>query len=1539
MGRILKKYLSVLLICSLVLTTNATFTFANGLNTETTEAAVETSKAVESSEAVESNEVVETSETVETAETVEASETVETSESVEKSFVGPSTDEEESEETSEYVEEPEEETTVEKTTAEETTAEETSAEETSAEETSAEETTAEETSAEETTAEETSAEETSAEETTAEVTSAEETTTEESTTEESTIEEATTVETTTKETIVEEATLSEASVGENADEKLFSNNSNELIFTFPDEFKGKALFDSGEGSSVIIYDDPPATKPSCVYIIDKNLKYVNRGWDFKTNTMTDPVWKSDNELDQFISEWNDNMHNVSAEIKPHFFLVKSASIVHAPNKVQYNYGEEIDPKGLILSVSGDTESRDDIAYDKAELKHLFAIEQYDSNGNKINGNKITALTHHIRYSIFGVYCDVNITVNPALIFICPDTYSTCFNYKNGPTRIDYKPTDTIKIPIVHMNDVTEQINIGWYKDEVARENWINDTILERTINEWKNNPSHVLLIFVSLDWVKNVYWQAGPTTRTYKVGEQFDPSGLVLNVVSQSKVEVDISYDNPGYKDMIQYELCDKNDKKIEGNIITADTDHVKFRVFKYKTVDVQLYEKGNYKFTFKIDSKHRNYARFNSVDGPTEIVYYADDLKTKPITIPTVYLRNILPPEGVIMKRDWGKGEPYYTPKIDSELLDYINLWTQVPSEDVEFYADFYRKDVSKINTKPTKLTYNVGDKIDPTGLILDISYSQRPWEVENVAYDSPLYKHLFSYALLDENKNIVNKSIVTKDTKYCRFYFNFGLYNDVEIDVIPPKTFTFVNNDGYFDGIASKQRIEYYSYNASNITIPVPYLTSSGKFDYGWTDGTVDMLDVALQQKINAWKANPEENVVITVNTYDQADVGSNVDASAGPTKTRYYEGRKFAPAGLEFEAYDDGHVRTKTIKYNEPQYARLFTDVTYLDSSKHPITTDVMTTETSYVSMKFNNSVNVVCSVIVSEEPQTPIFTFINNDGYFDGDENKVEIEYRSDELETNPIKIPVPYLTYGNGKFDLGWNDGTIDMLDVALQQKINEWSANPTDNVIIAVNAYEQADVGAYKDVSTNPTKTNYYEGERFNPAGLAFDAYDSSHAHNKTIKYDEVQYKRLFADTVFYLDSGKNLIDTDVMTLNTKYAAVYFNNCIFALSEVTVSEEPSGHSLVFLNDYGYFDGVESKTWVEYKSNSINNDAINIPVPYMDLGNGKFDYGWNDGAVDMLDVALRVKIDSWVKNPDTDLLIYVNAYDQADKNSYVNASKNPTKTLYHVGEKFNPSGLEFLAYDDGRVRTKTIKYDDVQYKRLFANITYLDSKKNPIDTDVMTLKTKYAAVYFNNCLYVVSPVTVSGKTTPYNPSDSDEGNSSSSPTVGPMGDLTKNPLYQQKFLQQVQINSTNNIPQNSLIANVELAMTLLSSSENANIPRSNVVDAYGNTGFGKWQKVPGTATWYFLAGDLNANGTLGTAGFVANGLYNLSWAGTNGWYSFSSTGVMQTGWQQINGRLYYFEPNSNDTNYGKASVGSRTINGQVYSFDHNGALAQ
>ena len=47
--------------------------------------------------------------------------------------------------------------------------------------------------------------------------------------------------------------------------------------------------------------------------------------------------------------------------------------------------------------------------------------------------------------------------------------------------------------------------------------------------------------------------------------------------------------------------------------------------------------------------------------------------------------------------------------------------------------------------------------------------------------------------------------------------------------------------------------------------------------------------------------------------------------------------------------------------------------------------------------------------------------------------------------------------------------------------------------------------------------------------------------------------------------------------------------------------------------------------------------------------------------------------------------------------------------------------------------------------------------------------------------------------------------------------------------------------------------------------------------------------------------------------------------------------MQIGWQQINGKLYYFEPNASSSDYGKAATGTKIIDGKTFNFDANGSL--
>ena len=175
-----------------------------------------------------------------------------------------------------------------------------------------------------------------------------------------------------------------------------------------------------------------------------------------------------------------------------------------------------------------------------------------------------------------------------------------------------------------------------------------------------------------------------------------------------------------------------------------------------------------------------------------------------------------------------------------------------------------------------------------------------------------------------------------------------------------------------------------------------------------------------------------------------------------------------------------------------------------------------------------------------------------------------------------------------------------------------------------------------------------------------------------------------------------------------------------------------------------------------------------------------------------------------------------------------------------------------------------------------------------------------------------------------------------GGGSSDPTHGPMGDLTKNPLYA-NALNNIAVNTANNIPQTSLLNNNGLYVQLKSMQENANTSFNNAKDVFGNTGYGQWLRVPNSTTWYFYAGDLNQVNGQQTQGFLSNGWFNLGWDGQDRWYHFDTSGVMQLGWYQEAGKTYFLQNDLNDNWYGKAVTGTQNIGGRVYNFDSTGAL--
>ncbi len=108
-----------------------------------------------------------------------------------------------------------------------------------------------------------------------------------------------------------------------------------------------------------------------------------------------------------------------------------------------------------------------------------------------------------------------------------------------------------------------------------------------------------------------------------------------------------------------------------------------------------------------------------------------------------------------------------------------------------------------------------------------------------------------------------------------------------------------------------------------------------------------------------------------------------------------------------------------------------------------------------------------------------------------------------------------------------------------------------------------------------------------------------------------------------------------------------------------------------------------------------------------------------------------------------------------------------------------------------------------------------------------------------------------------------------------------------------------------------------------------------MDEYGVMVTG-WKKV-GTYWYYFDADGVMATGWEKVDGewyyFDANGLMVTGWlkVGTS-WYYMDEYGVMTVGWLKVNGVWYYFDAN------GVMAADTRMlIDGQIYTFDENGAM--
>ena len=796
-----------------------------------------------------------------------------------------------------------------------------------------------------------------------------------------------------------------------------------------------------------------------------------------------------------------------------------------------------------------------------------------------------------------------------------------------------------------------------------------------------------------------------------------------------------------------------------------------------------------------------------------------------------------------------------------------------------------FWHKDTKEvvsftINTPPTKTAYFVGETFDATGLVVDVTYDDGT--TGQMSYATTPDKFSFepdgALALTDTFVTIkLNDATAPQPIAVTKEASSINVISG-------PNTILYSKGDK-FDPTGLVIHVEYTDSTTDDITYSDA--TAAGFiFTPALTDAFTD-ADVGHRVTVGYGGRTCEVATIDPIHDDAFAYIDYNVTSGA---KIVVYDIDRNTLSTILDTAIANGAIGFHEIEASGFNDAR---------NKYNIITPDTLTKE--QVLDKFDNyaggklfiggTFNSISSIKV-DTPPTKTAYFVGDS--FDPTGFKVTVTYQ--DGSTRQFSYPTDA-----SRFSFAVNDPLT----------INDTKATATiynQNIDIPIAVTKEA---ISMNIVKNPNNLLYSKGDKFDPTGLVI------HVAYRDGSSDDITYNDATA-AGFTFDPALSHAFTDA-DVGHKVKVGYAGKS----AEISSMEPIKDDSFVYIN-YNISTDTKSAAYnidrnilISMLDEAMLNDALGF---YVIEANGIDDalkkYDKNATETLTKDQVLE-KFDNYTGGK---LFIgpSFKAPDPWDVKTIALSPSSTVKTRYDLYESFNPSGLVLtVTYYNGVV-------EDITYEGNASKFRFSPSLGSSLITDNTEMTITYINRSVKLLLRVIKP-------------DNGGGSGGSSASSGPMGDLTNNPQFNNLINQQAQLNTVNNIAQEKLLVNNELLVTLQASAENANRPRINAKDDQGKTGFGQWQRVPGTSTWYFLSGDFNANGTKGTVGFLSNGWYNLGWDGLDKWYHFGADGVMQKGWFQENNKIYYLQEDLNDNWYGKAVTGQQIINGQTFTFDDNGVF--
>ncbi|MCD8158635.1 MAG: bacterial Ig-like domain-containing protein [Clostridiales bacterium] len=956
--------------------------------------------------------------------------------------------------------------------------------------------------------------------------------------------------------------------------------------------------------------------------------------------------------------------------------ITGIEVTEQPDKTSYTEGDSFDPSGMTVTAIYADGSEEEIT---------------DYSYSSINGTGSVSV--YITYGSF--YDTVTVNVEEAQVVTM-----TGITVSSSPTKTTYVAGENFDksgmvIEAVYSNGSTVEIFDYNYSPTTLSE---SDTSVIITYGNYYTT----IPVSVSAKEITKIEVTTPPTKTEYVQGEVFNASGMVVTATYSDNTTVDLASSEYSYSTEalttlgnIDFEISAANctattpitviEKEISSISVTQYPDKVSYydgqsfdstgmivqatyndgstAVISDYTVSPTVLTSGDTEVTVskdgfsdvvKITVSEKSLSKIAVTSQPSVISYIAGETFNSSGMTVTAYYND----DSYETITDYTITNPTMTAGTDTVYITYEGLYTTVSVTVTE-------KTVTgiEVSEQPSKTSYIAGEAFDISGMVINLDYSDGSYEeITNYNY-SPV---------------ILN----TGDTSVLITYGNY--FATVPISVAA-KEITGIEIETYPDKVTY---VEGETFDDSGIVVLATYNDGSTSYlasnEYTYSTDPLTLLDLY----VTVYAGNVSD--IVPIRVVDKEITG--IAVTEYPNKVSYYAGQSFDSTGMIVEAaYNDGSTA-------------IISDYSVSPETITSGTTEVTISKDGYSDMvKISVSDVALKSIAVTTPPTKTSYyagePFISDGmvvtGYFN-DGSSAEITDYSISNSTLTSGTMLVYITY-DGLYtttSVTVSDKTITGIEIAtLPDKTSYVAGQTFDSSGMIVNAVysdgSTAEVTGYsispstlsvndtnvlvtygnyfasvsvsvaaKEIESisiveKPSKTEYVEGEVFDPSGMIVEA-----------TYND--------GSTSYLTSSEYTYSTSALATSDNSVTIYAGDVSASVGITVVSKE--------ITDIAVTEYPDKISYVA--GQSFDSAGMIVTASYNDGSTAVItDYSVSPTTITSGTTEVTISKDGY---SDT-IKIFVS---DVVLNS-IAVTKAPTKISYVAGESFDSSGMVVMGYyNDG-----------------------------------------------------------------------------------------------------------------------------------------------------------------------------------------------------------------------------------------------------------